>query len=61
MESWGGYMQPHTDIEILIRKLYHPKKTKHSFGYGGTRKFSNREKFENFEERFGTGDTIFYS
>lgn len=32
--------------------------SQHSFGYGGTGKFSNRGKFESFGERFGVGDTI---
>ena len=32
--------------------------SKHSFGYGGTGKFSNAGKFSNYGERFGIGDTI---
>ncbi|XP_058749803.1 uncharacterized protein LOC131622781 [Vicia villosa] len=32
--------------------------TKHSFGYGGTGKFSNAGKFMNFGDKFGVGDTI---
>ncbi|XP_058749852.1 uncharacterized protein LOC131622844 [Vicia villosa] len=32
--------------------------TKHSFGYGGTGKFSNAGKFLNFGDKFGVGDTI---
>ncbi|XP_058749850.1 uncharacterized protein LOC131622839 [Vicia villosa] len=32
--------------------------TKHSYGYGGTGKFSNAGKFLNFGDRFGVGDTI---
>lgn len=30
----------------------------HSFGYGGTGKFSNAGRFLNFGERFGVGDTV---
>ncbi|XP_058749848.1 uncharacterized protein LOC131622837 [Vicia villosa] len=32
--------------------------TKHSFGYGGTGKFSNAGNFFNFGDKFGVGDTI---
>ncbi|XP_058749780.1 uncharacterized protein LOC131622754 [Vicia villosa] len=32
--------------------------TKHSFGFGGTGKFSNAGKFMNFGDKFGVGDTI---
>ncbi|KAK7327970.1 hypothetical protein VNO77_22064 [Canavalia gladiata] len=32
--------------------------SKHSFGYGGTGKFSNAGKFLTFADRFGVGDTI---
>ncbi|XP_058749845.1 uncharacterized protein LOC131622832 [Vicia villosa] len=32
--------------------------TKHSFGYGGTGKFSNAGKFSNYGDRFGVGDII---
>ncbi|KAK7302692.1 hypothetical protein RJT34_13587 [Clitoria ternatea] len=32
--------------------------SKHSFGYGGTAKFSNNGKFLTFGDKFGVGDTI---
>ncbi|KAI5448140.1 hypothetical protein KIW84_015534 [Lathyrus oleraceus] len=32
--------------------------TKYSFGFGGTRKFSNAGKFMNFGNKFGVGDSI---
>ncbi|KAK9267331.1 hypothetical protein L1049_009755 [Liquidambar formosana] len=32
--------------------------TDHSFGFGGTGKFSNAGKFSNYGEKFGVGDTI---
>ncbi|KAL2341957.1 hypothetical protein Fmac_009897 [Flemingia macrophylla] len=32
--------------------------SKHSFGYGGTGKFSNCGRFLNFGDKFGVGDTI---
>ncbi|KAL3345415.1 hypothetical protein AABB24_024402 [Solanum stoloniferum] len=32
--------------------------TLHSFGFGGTGKFSSQGKFSNYGERFGVGDTI---
>ncbi|KAL5774597.1 hypothetical protein ACOSP7_012154 [Xanthoceras sorbifolium] len=32
--------------------------TEHSFGFGGTGKFSNAGKFSDFSEKFGVGDTI---
>ncbi|XP_068497042.1 uncharacterized protein [Phaseolus vulgaris] len=32
--------------------------SRHSFGYGGTGKFSNSGRFVNFGDRFGVGDTI---
>ncbi|KAK9156093.1 hypothetical protein Sjap_003573 [Stephania japonica] len=32
--------------------------TEHSFGYGGTGKFSNAGKFMEYGEKFGVGDTI---
>lgn len=32
--------------------------SKHSFGYGGTGKFSNAGKFSDYGEKFGIGDTI---
>uniref|UniRef100_M1C1B0 Heterogeneous nuclear ribonucleoprotein U 1 n=1 Tax=Solanum tuberosum TaxID=4113 RepID=M1C1B0_SOLTU len=32
--------------------------TQHSFGFGGTGKFSSQGKFSNYGERFGVGDTI---
>ncbi|TKY71625.1 Heterogeneous nuclear ribonucleoprotein U protein 1 [Spatholobus suberectus] len=32
--------------------------SRHSFGYGGTGKFSNAGRFLNFGDKFGVGDTI---
>lgn len=32
--------------------------TEHSFGFGGTGKFSNAGKFSDYGEKFGVGDTI---
>lgn len=32
--------------------------TEHSFGFGGTGKFSNARKFSDYGEKFGVGDTI---
>lgn len=40
---------------VPIRNL---GETKHSFGFGGTGKFSNECRFTNYGEPFGVGDTI---
>ncbi|XP_071718334.1 uncharacterized protein, partial [Rutidosis leptorrhynchoides] len=45
-------------ISRLNDPVGHLGETEHSFGFGGTGKFSNNGKFSSYGERFSVGDTI---